>query len=105
MRVSAIRFVVGSSAGIGTLLVNTASQKPASNTSNTSKTPSDTRTQTVAKPGGSGAQEVLLVLLVLLAKMQGVLLGKRSPDLVPTGPTVFPVVLSTGGKTSLVAAG
>jgi hypothetical protein len=70
------QFGVDPPIGTGAVLINTTRQKPASNTSNTSKTPSDTRTQTVAKPGGSGTQEVLLVLLALLAKKQGVLLGK-----------------------------
>jgi hypothetical protein len=55
------------------VLINSTRQKLASNTS---KTPSNMRTHPPAKPGGSGTQEVLLVLLVLLAKKQGVLLGK-----------------------------
>ena len=67
MRVSAIRFVVGSSAGIGTLLVNTASQKPASNTSNTSKTSPASDPPGLAVGCARMPEGVLLVLLVLLA--------------------------------------
>jgi hypothetical protein len=94
-------FDVGLPVGTGTLLIYSARQKLASNTSNTSNTPADARTQPVSKPGGSGAQEVLLVLL---AGLQGVLLGEDRVTLPLPALTVFPAVLPAGGRASSATA-